>query len=86
MAKIQTRKPVSTLNGLRASVFGATFVLSAALIVGGFLLGNAVAFELPYVVAAGALAVYLVRDLFGIGVMDALFSSDDVIRTKRAAR
>ncbi|HIC5497140.1 TPA: hypothetical protein ACW43T_004436 [Salmonella enterica subsp. enterica] len=86
MAKTQVQKPVSTLNGLRAAVFGATFGLSVAFIVGGFLIGNAIAFELPYAVAAVALAVYLVRDFFGIGPVDALFSSDDVIRAKRAAR
>ncbi|HFG5160064.1 TPA: hypothetical protein ACGH8X_003723 [Salmonella enterica subsp. enterica serovar Enteritidis] len=79
------RKPVSTLNGLRSAVFGATVVLSFAFLVCSYLFANVVAFELPYFIAAGVLAVYLVRFWFGVSVVDALFSSDDIIRAKRAA-
>jgi hypothetical protein len=86
MALDDTRKPVSTLNGLRAAAFFSTFALTVGLVGGGALLGNAVAFSFPYRIASMVLAGYITRDLFGVGSTDALFASDAVIRAKRAAR
>lgn len=80
------RKRRSALNSLRAAVFGATFLLWCGFVVGGSLIGNAVAFGIPYLVAAIALSYYIIRDVFGIGPVDAVFASDDIIRSKRAAR
>src|SRR5690606_22095425 len=61
------RKPLSTLNGLRAVVFGSSLLGFLVLTFGGGLIGNAVAFSIPYMLAAMVLSNYLVRDLFGIG-------------------
>jgi len=53
---------------------------------GGALLGNAVAFSFPYLIASMVLAGYITPDLFGVGPSDGLFASDAVISAKRAAR
>ena len=72
MALDDTRKPVSTLNGPRAAAFFSTFALTAGLVVVGALLGNAVAFSFPYLIASMVLAGYITRDLFGVGPTDGL--------------
>jgi len=77
------RKSLSTLNGLRAAVFFSAVILFIALTVGGYLLGNAVAFDFPYLIAAMVLASYLVRSFFRISPRDALFATDDEIRAAR---
>jgi hypothetical protein len=86
MAGNNIRKPVSTLNGLRAGAFFSGFALTMTFIIGGSLLGTAVAHSPPYVIAALVLAYYITRDLFGFSPSAALFASDAEINAQRAAR
>lgn len=80
---VRRRKRLSVLNGLRAAAFFSTLLLFFLLVIGGYLLGNAVAMSIPYLIAAAALSSYLAKDFWGISPRDALFASDSEIRDKR---